>query len=374
MAFQIKDFVSIVAGMINHMRGHQRDLTDFNIGSVTRTLIEGPAAELDEGYQQLVNGIREAIPVATYNSFNFQRLPAVPASGLIRVVTSGSVDAVTISAGTLFTGQTTKATFRSVSDAVIVPGLTSADVLVTAMQPGSAGNVLQGETFTLGPRPQTFVSATNLVAINNGADEESDDQRKERFIAYINTLQRATTAAIKYGAETVVLRTPEGAETERVRTCFVDEPYERGDDTKLAIVNVYIHNGVGATSDALVAETSKVLHGYTTSSGESVTGWKAAGVKVQVFKATEKVVDLTATITAKPGFSETELAGHAEDALAEYVRSIPIGGTFLIAEAIYLVKSIEGVNDFVFSEPAGHEVTSTFSEKLVLGAIAVTPA
>jgi hypothetical protein len=38
MAFQIKNFVSIVAAMVNHMRATQDKITDFNVGSVARTL------------------------------------------------------------------------------------------------------------------------------------------------------------------------------------------------------------------------------------------------------------------------------------------------------------------------------------------------
>jgi uncharacterized phage protein gp47/JayE len=373
MAFQIKNFTSIVAGMINHMRGNQRELTDFNIGAVNRIMIEGPAAELDEAYQQLVNGLREAIPVATFNSFNFLRLPAIAASGLIRVTVESNIDPVTISAGTLFTGATSKAIFRSVLDAVIVPGLDTADVLVTAVQPGTSSNILPGETFTLGPRPTGFISASNLVAFNNGADEESDDQRKERFIAYINTLQRATVAALRYGARTVVLRDAAGAETERVRACEVIEPYLTTPGAPISLVNVFIHNGVGATTDALVTETAKVLHGYTAASGEKVPGWKAAGVKVVVAKATEKTINLAAILTALPGFDAALLAPVAEEILAEYVRSTEIGETFLLAQAIYLVKSIEGVNDFVFSDPTAN-VTSDSDEKLLLGTCVVTPA
>lgn len=373
MAFQIKDFVSIVAGMVNHMRGHQTELTDFNVGAVNRVMLEASAVEMDQLYQQLVSGIREAIPVATYRSFNFDRLPASPASGLVRVTVDGSsIEAVVIASGTLFTGVTTKTTYRSVVDAIIEPGLTSTDVLVTAVQPGTAGNIIAGETFTLGPRPDTFASATNIVAINNGVDEEGDDQRKERFVAYINTLQRATVAALEYGAKTVVLRTAEGAETERVRSCRVIEPYLTNPNAPVSLVNVIIHNGVGATSDDLVAETSRVLHGFTNGLGVKVPGWKAAGVKVVVLKASEKLIDFSATLIAEPGFDPAILAPKAQLAIAEYIDSIEIGDTFRLAQAIYLAKSIEGVKDFIFLDLTAN-VTSDEDEKLLTGTVTVAP-
>src|SRR3546814_7934576 len=85
MAFQTKDFVSIVASMINWMRSTQSKITDFNIGSVARTMVEAPAAEIDELYQQFFFGLKEAIPVSVYQSFDFEPIEAVPAAGLVRI-------------------------------------------------------------------------------------------------------------------------------------------------------------------------------------------------------------------------------------------------------------------------------------------------
>ncbi len=53
MAFQIKDFTSIVASMVNHMRGTQKKVTDFQKGSVARTLVEAAAVENEELYLQM---------------------------------------------------------------------------------------------------------------------------------------------------------------------------------------------------------------------------------------------------------------------------------------------------------------------------------
>lgn len=85
MAFQIKDFVSIAASMINHMRGTQNKVTDFQPGSVARTLVEGPAVEIEELYLQMFIGLREAIPIATFQSFGFDKLPASYGSGYVSI-------------------------------------------------------------------------------------------------------------------------------------------------------------------------------------------------------------------------------------------------------------------------------------------------
>ena len=82
--FQLKDFPSIAASMVNHARAIQNKLTDFNIGSVARTMLEAPAVEIEEQYQQMFIGLKEGIPVATYSSFGFEKRAAEPAVGVIR--------------------------------------------------------------------------------------------------------------------------------------------------------------------------------------------------------------------------------------------------------------------------------------------------
>ena len=50
--FQIKDFASITASMINWLRANTTKVTDFNVGSVVRTMAEASAAEMEELYLQ----------------------------------------------------------------------------------------------------------------------------------------------------------------------------------------------------------------------------------------------------------------------------------------------------------------------------------
>ena len=104
--FQIKNFVSIVAGALNYVRGVTTRITDLQPGSVTRTLIEAPAQEVEELYVQMFNGLLEAIPVATYKSFNFQLLTATYAGGMVSVTTSTPLtQSIDISKNTIFTAK-----------------------------------------------------------------------------------------------------------------------------------------------------------------------------------------------------------------------------------------------------------------------------
>lgn len=365
MAFQIKNFVSIVGGAINRMRGTQSELTDFNVGSVARTMIEAPAIEMDELYQQMVNGLLESIPVATFNSFDFGRLAAVPASGLVRVTITAAAADVLIPAGTAFSSPLVGTTYVAAQDVTIETGDTFADVLVTAQTAGLVGNTVANTAMTLNPTPTNFVSASNTAAFINGAEEETDDQRKRRFNEFIATLSRATNAALVYGAKTVILYDAAGAESERVRTALAYEPYLDTDDIDdLAQVTVYIHNGAGDTSSDLVDLTAEVLHGYTDpDTGVKVPGFKAAGVKVTVEIASEVSVNVASgQVWAEPGYDIDTLLLEASATFADYVWGIEIGESYLEAEAVARIMAIPGVLN-ITGLPA--DTDSDFNEKLI---------
>lgn len=102
MSFQIKKFNSILASMINWVSSATDRITDFNTGSVVRTILEAVAIELEELYYQLLRAVEEAIEEAIYRTFNFPRNPAERATGNVRFTRlSGAEPEITINRGTL---------------------------------------------------------------------------------------------------------------------------------------------------------------------------------------------------------------------------------------------------------------------------------
>ncbi|SAK98611.1 Baseplate J-like protein [Caballeronia pedi] len=371
MAFQIKDFTSIVASMINWMKGTQTTITDFNEGAIARTLVEAPAAELDELYQEMFIGLKEAIPVATYNTFSFAALPARPTTGLIRTAIAAAATNQVIPAGTVYSYAGGTVTYTSENDTTITVGNTYADVLVSANVSGTAGNIAAGTQFTAAPDISGFVSATNLSPFINGSDVESDDERKVRFQAFIDALSRGPVEAIKYGLKTTQITDSSGNVIERVVSAQVVEPYETDNNQPVGLVVCYIHNGVGQTSNALVTQAQKVVYGYTDSSGNKIAGWKAAGVHVDVYAATEQAVPVAAVLTADIGYDKATLVAQAVQTIYTYIQGLDTGVPCLFADIITLVKNIEGVANFVVSTPTA-DVTPASNVKLMPGTVAVS--
>ncbi|CAB4137099.1 Baseplate protein J-like [uncultured Caudovirales phage] len=352
MAFQIKDFVSIAAAMLNWMRGSQTNLTDFSVGSVSRTLVEAPAVEIDELYQQMFNGIREAIPTAIYHAFNFDLLPPAAATGLVRVTITSSVTDTVIPAGTTFARPDSPVSYSSAVDVTIAAGNTTGDVLVLAGEAGPAGNAPAGLSWTMTPSPATFVSASNIAGFYSGTAAETEDGRKTRFAAYVQSLARGTVAALEYGAATAALYDVAGNITERVMWAKVVEPYLSDPLQPVGWVQLYVHNGVGSTSAGLVTRAAEVIHGYYDAKGNPVPGWKAAGVQVDVAAATQTAVPVTGAIYAETGYAAASLVAPVQAAIAAYLTELPIGGPAYRAEIIAAAMGVPGVRNFTLAAPA----------------------
>lgn len=371
MAFQIKDFVSIAASMVNWMRNSTQKITDFSVGGVARTLVEAAAIELDEFYQRMFIGLKEAIPVSVYNSFDFNALPALAAGGLVRVSIASQTSDVLIGSGTVFKAAGKTNTYTSTQDVTITAGNTYADVPVVCATPGVVGNLAAATACTLAPSPVGFVSASNLASFLGGVDAEDDDGRKLRFQSFITSLARGTNAAVDYGLRTVFLTDAVGNETERVVYVAVVEPWLTDGTQPVSLVNCYVHNGVGATSSALLAHARDVVYGYTDASGNKIPGWKAAGVNVQVYAATEDAVAITATLTALAGYDQPTLVSAAQAALEDYLLTLPIGASAIRAKIVEVVMDIEGVYNFVPTVPAGDTAVAS-NVKIMPGVIAIT--
>ena len=359
--------------MLNYVRATTRRLSDFNPGSKVRTLLEAAAQEVDEYYQQMLAGLREAIPTAIYRAFQFAMLPPVPAAGLIRVLVTPAEEARVLGAGLRFTRVDGSMSYLSTTDITIPAGASQADVPVAAGVLGVAGNMAAGIRFTLSPTPAAFLSASNLSPFVSGADAETAEAREMRFTAFIATLSRATPAALEYGAKTAVILDAAENVVERVRTAEVIEPDLTDPLAPDRIVRVYVHNRVGSTSGALVARAQQIIDGYREpDTGRRVPGYKAAGVPVIVSAALESPVAIRGTITPRPGFEGEDLATAAASVAFAYVEGLDIGEPLLEAELISRIMDIEGVQNIRLTTPTA-DVAGVPAVKLMPGTLAIAP-
>jgi phage-related baseplate assembly protein len=359
--------------MVNYAKATQDKLTDFNIGSAARTMLESPAIEIEELYQQMWNGLDESIPIAVFNSFDFPALEARSATGMVRIYITPTANPLAVAGGTVFTTtDSTSLSFATLTDITIPGGSSFYDVKVVAVLPGSDGNVAIGTDFTSSPSISGLINAEAINGFLDGTEAEDLEDRKNRFVEYISTLSRGTNAALCYGAKTAQILSSTGYVIEGVRQAVVIEPWLTDNNAVPGLIYLYIYNGTGTASGSLTDLVSKVVDGYYDTNGKPVPGWKAAGVKVIVASATIVSVNVTATVTIDTAnYDSAATLALVSAAIASYISGLNIGQDVIISEIVSRAMQVDGVTNFHLTVPAA-DVVIAESAKAVAGTLAIT--
>lgn len=362
MAFQIKDFVSIVASMLNHIRGTTTKITDLQPGSVSRTLAEASAIEIEEFYLQIFNGLREAIPVATFKSFGFDKLPAKYARGFVSVSRATPPTAsFTIATGTEFTSSDGRA-YRSTQDVIWLASATSVRIPVIAEAPGLAYNISSG-SITASTAFDSSYTISNS-AINNGRDVETDAEREARFASFIGSLSRGTIFACIAAAESATLTDEAGN---------IEEYVTRTGFTEIAgYVKIFIYSSAGLASPALVTQGQRIINGWVDpATGKIIPGYRSGGVRVDVIAMVEREVPLNVRVTMQDGYELDEtVEQNIADEYATLLSTVMPGDVLYVDGIKDALLSVTGVKTLLVS--ATENIICEANEALVPGALTVT--
>jgi hypothetical protein len=358
-------------------------------------MLEAFAEELEQFYHMMLRGILEGIDTAIYNSFDFPPLPPIASSGqlLLSLVVAGTTtpiaptSAIVIPAGTRFqvpsTGSTVTAssiasvTYSVVSDTVWPAGATSQLVMVISNTAGIVGNAV-ANTITVPVDNLPVVAdavyvVTNQFPFVNGADQESSASQKVRFAAYLQSLSRGTLGAIEYGASLAVVTDSNGNIIEQVKSCTAVEPYVLDGSNPIGHVNIYIYNGLGSTSAALVANCQNIIYGYIDSDGNRLPGYKAAGIVATTIAATEQPQNFVLQTTWLSGYI---LDSNAEAAIAasvvQYMSTLKPGDSLIYNELISLVMGQNGMYNCVLSTPSGDVIPGNSQTVIKAGTITIS--
>jgi uncharacterized phage protein gp47/JayE len=368
MSFNIIKTSIRVANLINWFSGSQKKITDFYPGSVTRTKAEALAVELESMDYQFYRAMKKAIPTSIYKSFNFTLLAPVRASGkqtFSVLIPPG--DDIVIAKGALVSTEGSLAerarVYETLAEGTLLAASTSVDIQVACTIAGEFGNVGAGVITVLKTTIPEIDSVTNAAEFANGRDKETEEDRRVRFVEYIDTLTRGTDAAIEFGAKKAELYDVDGNIIEKVTEAFVVTTPQ----TTAGFSECYIHNGVGSTSQELIDRSQEIVDGYTDAvTGEKIPGYKAAGIVCPVYAALELAVDVTITLVLLQGKVFSEVQAEALGVINNYFADTGIGQDFILAELIKRVKSIDGVYNVIVALP------TTDVEAQQIGAVSFT--
>lgn len=362
--FVVKNFLDIIAAMIAHSRATTDRVTDYNVGSVARTLLEAPAIEVDALYQAMFAGLTDAIPTAIYEGFGFAPLPAQAASGYAQFTLAvPRIDAVLIPARTVIRNPLSPIEYETQADATIPAGGTQVIVAIAATTAGSASNAIP-DTLTAYLPVVAGVSVTNPESILGGADAETATQRRARFLRYIQSLARGTVASLEYAASQGVVYSVTKLPIERTARAAVDETAGH--------VDLYIYNGVGNTTTDLIADVQRRVDGYfDEDSGLWVPGYRPAGMRVDVKAMTEVEVDVSIEVEAVASWRGTGFQAQIIATIGDAIRLPRAEAILRPIEIVNAVLALSGVDGCRIVSPT-QSIAIAAHEALVPGAITVT--
>jgi len=265
-----------------------------------------------------------------FAQFNFTRLPAVAATGLVTFSRF-----VAASAALILPGVQLKTTDGSLSFTVttdlsnplwnigiggyLIPINTlSATVPIVASTLGSASNVQSGTISLIASSISGVDTVTNGSAFSNGVDAESTPAAIIRFWKFLNTRSLATAAAVEYAISTV---------QQGLSYSIVENPSER-DGAFL----VYVDDGSGAPSATLMQAISTAIDPV-----------RPISITYILRPANVVYADISLTIYAISGYNIDALRGLVSQAIEAKVNTLGVSETLAYYDIAAIAKNIEGV-------------------------------
>ena len=316
MALKMKTFNSILNDMANWVKSNTSSITNFRIGSVSRTLLEAVSVELESLYLQMHRGFKFCIENSIYHSFDFQKLPATPSSGDLTIeFIRPTTENIIIPQGYRFCTQMIDDVivyFEVTKETIIPYGVDKALLRVQCTEGGVIGNV-PSYSITRAVVQMPFIKTIyNENPFSNGLEEELTEDRKARFTKYINTLAKGTKEALKYGC----LKTP------GVAGVYVEE--------RIGHVNIYVHDGGGELSPELKAKVE-----------DNIIDYKAAGIQVSVLPITKKYLDLVLDVKLAPGFNTSDYSNLIQSSVISFLNKSVVAKSVTMAELIRHVMNLD---------------------------------
>ncbi len=357
--FQIKNFVSIVAAQINHARGVTTKISDFQPGSVARTLIEAPAVEMEELYLQMFLGLRDAIPVSVFLSFGFNKIPAARARGFVSVsVSPAPDDDIAIPAGTEFTAADGR-TYTSSEDVTWEAGDSIVRVPVEHSVVGTIGNAAEGAITASQLFDSSYTVSNSLIA--TGRDIETSPEREARFADFVASLSQGTLVACSYKAGQARVLDDDGNIYEYVtRRGVLEQP---------GYVVIYLYSSRGVPSDELIANGQLRIDGARADDGTVLdAGTRAAGIRIDVLAMEERSVALSIKVSMLDGYElTTGVRQQLGDIFASALAAVQPGATLYLGDLIDDLLAADGV--FRIVPVSDSNIVCAVNEVLVAGSL-----
>lgn len=320
--------------------------SDVNtVFNVSATMGEEVGRYIQVSVNELALGTaeREALDRFVFDRYQIVRQRASNAVVTLSLTRTGNTG-LTVPAGSVF-GTSTGINFRTANDVAFAANvLGPLEVLATAVQTGTSGNVSDGEvSVVVSAQADSTLAVTNPEAAAGGSVGETDEQLQARAREFFVTARRGTRAAIEFGA----------LEVAGIEQASAIETFTSFDQDSIPGYRVLlsVSDANGQANTALASAVN-----------ESLDEYRGLGVPVLVVPAVPQFVDIVATgLQFSAGANTTQVLQNAANAILAAVNGTAPGQILYRAS---IVKALEDttqlvVPDGALVEPAGDLVPST---------------
>lgn len=360
MAFEPKKFSDIYEDMRDRM---EDVLTDFEVGSVARTMFESFAYELGTLYQSM-NLVYLSGFVDTAEGQHLDRVVSVLgiqrglpdyAAGTVTFTRDRSNFDITIPIGTLVATEeredVPKKVYATIDHLVFPQNVSTIDAVVQAVERGDKLDT-DAQTIVVMPRPLVGMkSVTNFERVKlSGRRLETDEELRRRAKNALLSSGKADKSAI----ENAVLALP------GILSVAVVEHF---DQKRYGMIDVIIDSpDFERVKPSVIAAIDKV---------------RAAGIYVKVKPSDELEVGGTIFITPiqLPLSKEAEaaLSQQVQQEFSNFLRRLHLGQPLLLTKVIQKLLSIDDVGDVLLKlsvkgQPLTHRTEAATTERFILGA------
>lgn len=354
MALSLLNFTSMVNNAAAASQARCKKLLNLAVGSVSRSLLEG-CASIGLWIQYLIIQVWLGQRLATstgkdvdtfVGDFGLSRSPAVASNGTVTLsrysggisafippyfnangsVNPNGVQVLTADLSQSFgvVANTSIATWSpQMGGYLLTAGLTSIDVPVQAITPGSGGNIQANAVSLLATAVPGVDTVTNATVFSGGTDAESDASLKGRFNVFIATRARATLAAVQNAIATV---------QQGLSYAIIENTLPNG-VAHPGFFTVTIDDGSGNPATALIAAVYAAIDLV-----------RPIGSTFTVQPPAVLVATVSMVIAPSAGYSKATLQGLVADAIETYINGLGIGHALSYTRLSALAYGVAGVS------------------------------
>jgi uncharacterized phage protein gp47/JayE len=348
-------------------------LVDFSVGSILRTFAESVAAIvmwLQGLILQLLTTTRAATSTGSdldswIADYGLTRLGAATSGGSVTFSRFTPTLQAIVPTGSIIQTADGTQQFQVIADAAqsayvagtgyVLPAATaSITATVAALAPGAGGNVAIGVLNTLGQTISGVDTVTNTLAFSTGTNAESDAALRLRFVNYLSSLSKATSAAIGNAIASLQLGI----------TYTLTEDYSYGGAYQPGYFYLVIDDGTGSPPTSIVNAVTAAVNAV-----------RGCGIQFNVFAPIVVTANIAVTVTAAAPYTHTAIAAALQPAIAAYVAALPLGVSLsltrlyqIIYDATPGIASVSGLT----INGAGADIAATAQQAIIPGTVIIS--